>query len=67
VREKMVPQRELLKSIPMYNQGLNYGASVCELEDHVGEKGLRSNWPTKLGLTKKTLLASFPNCLLENV
>jgi len=39
VWEKMVPKRELLKSIPLHAQGLNYKVSICELEDHVGEKG----------------------------
>ncbi len=55
----MVPKRELLKSIPMHNQGLKYEASVCELEDHVGEKGMHSNWPTKLGPTKKNSSCKF--------
>jgi hypothetical protein len=62
----MVPKRELPESIPLHNQGLNYGVKVCELEDHVGEKGLSSNWLTKLQFANKTL-ASFPNCLLENI
>jgi len=39
----MVPMHELLESIPLHNKGLNYGANVCELEDHVKEKGLSSN------------------------
>jgi hypothetical protein len=43
VWEKMVPKRELPESIPLHAQGLNCGASVCELEDHVGEKGLSLN------------------------
>jgi hypothetical protein len=42
-REKMVPKCELLESIPLHAQGLNYGISVCVLEDHVGEKGLNLN------------------------
>jgi len=63
---KMVPKRELRESIPLHIQGLNYGTSVCELEDHVGEKGLNSNWLTKLQSTKKNL-ASFPGRLLKNI
>jgi hypothetical protein len=43
VWEKMVPKHELPKSIPLHSQRLNYRARVCELEDHVGEKGLSSN------------------------
>jgi hypothetical protein len=43
VWEKMVPKCELPKSIPLDVQGLNYRTSVCELKDHVGEKGLSSN------------------------
>jgi hypothetical protein len=56
----MVPNHELLKSIPLQGQGLNFKANVCELEDHVGEKGWNSNWPTKLGFVKKFLLQVFP-------
>ncbi len=43
MRKKMVPKRELPKSILLHGQGLNYGTNVCELEDHVGEKGWNSN------------------------
>jgi hypothetical protein len=67
VQEKMVPKCELLESIPLHGQKFNYGANVCELEDHVGEKGWSSNWLIKLGPIKKTLHASFPNHLLECV
>jgi hypothetical protein len=63
----MVPKHKLLENIPLHDQGLNCGTGICELEDHVGEKGLNSNWPTKLGLAKKTFPTSFPNCLLENI
>jgi len=38
----MVPKHELLESIPLHDQGLNYGINICELEDHVGEKVLIS-------------------------
>ncbi len=51
---------ELLKNIPLHGQGLNYRANVCELEDHVGEKGWSLNWLTKLGPPKKLLLQVFP-------
>ncbi len=61
-----MPKCEMLESIPLHAQGLNCGINICELEEHVGEKGLSSNWPTKLGFAKKTLFASFPSCLLEN-
>ncbi len=61
-----MPKRELPKSISLHAQGLNCRANVCELEDHVGEKGLNLNWSTKLGPTKE-IPSSFPNHLLENV
>jgi len=37
----------------LHVEGLNCAASVCELEDHVGEEGLNSNWSPKIELTKK--------------
>jgi hypothetical protein len=40
---KMVPKHELPKSIPLHNQGLNYGTNICGLKDHVGEKGWSLN------------------------
>jgi hypothetical protein len=43
VREKMSPKHELLETIPLHGQGLNCRTNVCELEDHVKEKGLSSN------------------------
>ncbi len=43
MQKKMVPKRKLPKSIPFHAQRLNYKANVCELEDHVGEKGLNLN------------------------
>jgi len=52
----MVPNHELLESIPLQGQGLNSRTNVCKLEDHVGEKGWSLNWPTKLGLVKKFFL-----------
>ncbi len=66
VWEKMMPKHKLPKSIFLHAQRLNYGVGVCELEDHVGEKWLSSNWLTKFGLSNKTPLASFPNRLLES-
>jgi hypothetical protein len=62
----MVPKRELPESVPLHVQGLNYEANVNELEDHVGEKGLNLNLPTKLRPTNKTPFASFPNHLLKS-
>jgi len=62
-----VPKCELPKSIPLHAQGLNCGANIRELEDHVGEKGLSLNWSTRLGLAKKTHPTSFPIGLLESV
>jgi len=67
VEKKMVPKCELLESIPLHAQKLNCEINVRELEDHVEEEGLSSNWAPKLGLTKKTFHASFPNGMLENV
>ncbi len=55
-----MPKCELPKSIPLRAQGSNYEANVCELEDHVGEKGLSLNWPKKkLGPQKKLLMQVF--------
>jgi hypothetical protein len=39
----MVPKYKLPESIPLHAQRLNYGVDICELEDHVGEKGLSLN------------------------
>ncbi len=43
MQEKMVPIYELLKSIPLHTQELNYETNIYELEDHVKGKGLSSN------------------------
>jgi hypothetical protein len=43
VKEKMVSKYELLESIPLHAQKLNYEINIYELEDHVGEEGLNSN------------------------
>jgi hypothetical protein len=43
MQENMVPKHELLESIPLHGQRLNYGANVYELEDHFGEKGWSLN------------------------
>ncbi len=67
MQEKMVPKRDLPKNIHLHSQGLNYEKNVCELEDHVGEKGWSLNWSTKFRPIKKTLFTSYPNRLLENV
>ncbi len=37
-----MPKCELPKSIPLHDLGFNFGTNVCELEDHVGEKGWSS-------------------------
>jgi hypothetical protein len=66
VQKKMVPKHELLQSIPLHDQMLNYRVNICELEYHVREKGWSLNWPTKFGLAKKTPLVTFLNHLLEN-
>jgi hypothetical protein len=52
----MVAKRELLESISLHAQGLNCRTIICELEDHVGEKGLSSNYLTNLVLAKKLIL-----------
>jgi hypothetical protein len=49
----MVLKYELLKSIFLHVQTLNYGEGVYELEDRVGEEALNSNLPPKLGPIKK--------------
>ncbi len=59
-------KHELPYNIPLHSQRLNYEVNVCELKDHVGEKGWSSNWSTKLGFAKKTPPTSFPNHLLKN-
>jgi len=52
----MVPKRELPKSIPLHVQGLNYRTSVCELEDHVGERDRVQISQQNLGPQKKLLM-----------
>jgi len=66
VQKKIMSKCELPKSIPLHGQRLNYGIGVCELEDHVGEKGWNLKWPTKLALAKKTPFINFPTHLLES-
>jgi hypothetical protein len=53
-------------NIPLHSHGLNCEVIVCDLEDHVGEKGWNSIWSTKLGLAKKSPPTNFPNHLLKN-
>jgi hypothetical protein len=62
---KMVQKCELPESIPLHGQKLNYKVSICELEDHVGEKGWSSNWPTKLGAAKKKSSSKFSQSLAK--
>jgi hypothetical protein len=56
----------LFKSIPLHIQELNYEKNAYELKDHVGEETLSSILLPKVGLTKRTFLASFPSRLLKN-
>ncbi len=63
---EMVPKHELFKNIPLHVQKVNYEEDIYELKDHVGEEALSLNLLPKLGLAKRTFLASFPNCLLES-
>jgi hypothetical protein len=60
VQKKMVPKCKLPKSIHLHAQELNYETYICELENHVGEEKLSSNWSSKLGLAKKTSSQVFP-------
>ncbi len=62
-----MPKHKLLKNIPVHGQRLNCGTNICELEDHVGEKGWSLNWLTKLGLAKEILPTSFPIRMLESI
>jgi hypothetical protein len=66
VWEKMVLKCELPKSIPLHEQGLNCGPNIYELEDHVKENGLSSNWLTKFGPAKK-IPPIFPSHLLKSI
>jgi len=66
VQGEMVPKHELFKSIPLHIQELNYEKNAYELKDHVGEETLSSILLPKVGLTKRTFLASFPSRLLKN-
>jgi hypothetical protein len=63
----MVIEHELLESIIMHIQELNYEKCIYELEYHVGEEALKSNLPPKFGPTKRIPLVGFLNCLLKNV
>jgi hypothetical protein len=63
----MMLEHELLESILLHIQELNYKKDIYELENHVGEKTLNSNLPLKLGPAKQIPLASFLNCLLKSV
>jgi hypothetical protein len=53
VWEKMVPKCEVHENIPLHIQGLNYKASLCELKDHVGEKGVKLKLADKTWACKK--------------
>jgi hypothetical protein len=67
VQKKMVIEHELLESIILHIQELNYEKCIYDLEYHVGEEALKSNLPPKFGRTKKIPLVGFLNCLLKNV
>jgi hypothetical protein len=60
----MVPKQKLFKNIPLHAQGLNCKTCICELEYHVGEKGLLKS--PKPSPQKKNHLA-ITNHLLKNV
>jgi hypothetical protein len=66
MKEKMVLECKLFKSIPLHVLGLNFGKCVYELEDRVGEEALSSNLPPKLGPIKIIFLVGFLSHLLEN-
>ncbi len=61
-----MPKCKLPKSIILHVRKLNCKVCVHELKSHVGEKALNLNLPSKIGPTKKTLLASIPSHLLKN-
>ncbi len=54
-----MPKQKLFENIPLHAQGENRETNIYELENHVGEKGLSSNWPTKFIPTKKNSLYKF--------
>jgi hypothetical protein len=61
-----MPKCKLFKNIPLHVQELNYERSIYELEDHVGENALSSDWPPKHGPTTKKIPTSFYSCLLKS-
>ncbi len=65
MQETMVPKCELPESIPLHTQRLNCGTNIYELEDHVKEMGLSSNWPTKLGPAKKNFSYRFSQLFIK--
>ncbi len=58
---------ELFENIPLQIQKLNCRENVYELEDHVGEEALISNWSPKPGPIKIIFLINLLNCLLKKV
>jgi hypothetical protein len=38
VQKTMVPKHKLPESIPLHDEGLNYGTNVCELKDMLGKR-----------------------------
>ncbi len=67
VQGKRCQSMNCLKVFPYTSKKLNCEKNVYELEDHVEEKALSSNLLPKVGLARKTCLASFFSCLLESI
>ncbi len=67
MQKKMVLEHELLESIILHIQELNYKKNIYELKYHVGEEASNSNLPPKFGPTKRIPLIGFFNCLLKSV
>ncbi len=67
VQKKMVLELELLESIILHIQKLNYEKNIYELEYHVGEEAMNSNLPPKFGPIKRISLVGFFNYLFKSV
>jgi hypothetical protein len=61
-----MPKCKLFKNIPLHVQELNCERNIYELEDHVGEYTLSSDWPPKHGPTTRIFPTSFYSCLLKS-
>jgi len=62
-----VSKCKLFENISLHIQKLNCKENVYELEDHVGEEVLTSNWSPKLRPIKIIFFISLLNCLLKKV